>query len=59
MGNNIKYERSAIKKYSDKKFKFYSLSFELIFKHEGDYVKVAMNIPYSYSRLIYHLNICK
>lgn len=57
MGNNIKYERSCIKKNGDKKFKFYCLTFELQFGHEGDYVKVAMNIPYSYSRLIYHMNI--
>lgn len=57
-GNNIKYQRSVIKKYTDKKYKFYSLSFDLEFPHDGDYVKVSMNIPYSYSRLIHHLKIC-
>lgn len=28
-GNNIKYEKSIIRKFNDKKFKFYSLSFEM------------------------------
>ena len=31
MGSNIKYEKSEIKKASDKKYKFYSLTFRLVF----------------------------
>lgn len=59
MGNNIKYERSCIRKRSDKKFKFYSLSFEMCFQHHNDFLCLAMNVPYSYSRLIHHLRICE
>lgn len=29
IGNNITYEKSGIRKYSDKKFKFFSLSFDI------------------------------
>jgi hypothetical protein len=58
IGSNIKYEKSTIKKYSDPKFKFYSLSFSIQFRHENDYVCLAMNTPYSYTRLIHHMKIC-
>lgn len=59
MGKNIKYERSSIRKYSDKKFKFYCLSFELEFEHKNDYIQVAVGMPYSYSRLIHNLRKCE
>ena len=59
MGENIKYERSPIRKNEDRKAKYYALSFEVTFQHENDYVCLAMNIPYSYSRLIHNLKICE
>ena len=31
MGSNIRYEKSEIKKASDKKYRFYSLTFSLVF----------------------------
>jgi hypothetical protein len=57
-GRNIKYERSSIKKTNDPKYKFYSLSFMVEFQHDHDYVCLAMNIPYSYTRLVHHIKLC-
>lgn len=59
LGNNIRYEKSEIKKASDKKYKFYSLTFKLTFEYDNDYISIAMNPPYTYSRLIHHLKICE
>ena len=59
MGTNVRYERSPIRKYFDKKFKFYSLTFDLKFQHENDYLQIAMSMPYSYSRLAYNLRKCE
>jgi hypothetical protein len=58
VGKNIRYAKSSIQKQSDEKTKFYSLTFEVEFMHEEDYVCLAMNTPYSYTRLIHHMKIC-
>jgi hypothetical protein len=58
IGNNIKYSKSNFKHQTNTNLKFYALSFNLEFRHDNDYVCLALNTPYSYSRLIHHIKIC-
>lgn len=58
VGTSIKYEKSTLRKANDKKFRYYTLSFEIETNNDDDTVYLAMNVPYSYSRLIHHLRIC-
>jgi len=56
-GSNIKYLKSRIlKEDSTTDACYYSLSFSLKFKFENDLVYIAMNIPYSYTQMINHID---
>lgn len=39
--------------------RYYSLSFDVSFQHESDYVTISSSMPYSYSRLMHNLAIFK
>lgn len=51
-GRNVTYSRSRFLGSDGQKTRFYTLSFSLTFPYENDYVMVAMNLPYSYSRMM-------
>jgi murein tripeptide amidase MpaA len=49
---NVVYGRSKFQGADGQRSRLYTLSFTLMFEEDRDYVLVAMNLPYSYSRLM-------
>lgn len=54
-GKNPNYCRSKFLSPDGQRSRLYTLSFSLIFEEERDYVLIAMNLPYSYSKLMEYL----
>jgi len=51
-GRNVTYGRSKFQAAGGQRTRLYTLSFSLCFDDDRDYVLVAMNLPYSYSKLV-------